>query len=459
MKILELNKLCEVLRITPVPVTPIKIKRVVTSVNDIDNNTLVFHLNKKLTINVKKFEQLQHCYIVTDQPLLKNNLYLKEKFLFVLDIDRTYEQFIKYYRSLFSIKTIAVTGTCGKTTTKEMIKQVLAKEYHITGTVLSKNSLRFNHDYLMDIDDTKTYGVYETALTEPGEIIYSAKFFKPSIGVITNIGIDHLSGCKTLDNYIRAKGEMISALKNKGTLIINGDDENIKKIDFSTYKGKLKTFGIKHKSDYTASKIRFEHDKMCFTLYHKKEKYKVSIPCLGEHNVYNALSALAVLDILGMPLKKAITHIASFKPIKSHFEIHKGLNDSVIIDDTWSSNPTSIKAAFKTFNYRGNTKVVVLGNISYLGHFASEQCKEIGKMIVDYEIDYLVTIDQFSKQIGDEAILNGMDEKNIFHCHNEDEIKMVLSRLLKPNVRVLFKTSMLDNKMKNIIKHLIKDDR
>lgn len=459
MKILELNKLCEVLRITPVSKKPIKIKHVVTSVNDIDSHTIVFHLNKKLTLDVRKIEKLQHCYIITDQPLLKDNLYLKERFLFVLDIEKTYEQFIEYYRRLFSIKTIAVTGTCGKTTTKEMIKQVLEKKYHVTGTVLSKNSLRFNHDYLMDIDDTKAYGVYETALTEPGEIIYSAKFFKPSIGVITNIGIDHLSGCKTIDNYIRAKGEMLSALENKGILIINGDDENIKKIDFSTFKGKILTTGIKRKSDYSASNIRFGHNKMHFILHHQKEKYEVSISGLGEHNVYNALTALAVLDALGIPLEETIEHIASFKPVKSHFEIHKGLNNSIIIDDTWSSNPTSIKAAFKTFNKKGKTKIAVLGNISYLGHFALEQCKEIGKMIVDYDIDYLITIDQFSKEIGNKAISYGMDEKNIFHCHNQDEIKMVLTRLLKPNVMVLFKTSMSDNKMKNIIKHVIKDDR
>jgi len=455
LKTLDLNNICEVLGIKYLGRDTTTIEKVVTSVSEIENQTLVFHLHKIASLNIKKLESLNNCIIITDQPLLKKYRHLIDKFIYVLDVEKTYEQFIMYYRLLFDVKTIGVTGTCGKTTTKEMIKQVLGKKYQVTGTILSKNSLRFNHQYLMDIDDSTNYGVYEMGLTDPGNILYSAKFFKPSIGVITNIGIDHLSGCKTLENYILAKSEMLAALENKGTLVINGDCENTQKIDFSQFKGKILTIGKHTKFDYNASHIRFGKNSMHFIL---NQKFEVTIPGLGEHNVYNALTALAVLDTLGMSMEESIADLASFKPVKSHFEIHKGINHSTIIDDTWSSNPTSMKAAFEAFKVKHKTKVAVLGNISYLGEFALEQCKEIGKMVVDYQIDYLITIDSFSKKIGEAAITYGMDIEHVFHCKNDEDIKNVLYHLIKPDVVVLFKTSMLDNKINKIIKYFIKGD-
>ncbi len=452
--------LCKLLDIKTVSEKPIMIDHIKTSVLDIDHNTVIFNLHKTHTLNIRRLENFENCYIITDQPILKSYRHLKHRFLFVFDIEKAYDKFIDYYRSLYNnIKTVAITGTCGKTTTKEMIKQVLEKKYQTTGTILSKNSLRFNLDYLLDIDESKQFGVYETALTDPGQIIYSAKFFKPSVGVITNIGIDHLSGCKTMDNYILAKGEMLAALENKGTLIINSDDANIKKIDFSSFRGKILGFGIKHKTDYYASDIKYQDDMIHFNLNHKNKQYEVKVPGIGEHNVYNALAALAVLDVLGMDLSLAVKYLASYKHIRAHLEKLEGLNGSTIIDDTWSSNPTSLHAAFSALKDTKVTKVAVLGNISYLGDFVLEQCKNIAKMVVDYKIDYLVTIDAFSNRIGEEAIKLGMERNKVLHCKNEEELKQVLTELLRPNVLVLFKTSMFDRKIKTIIKQFIKEGK
>ncbi len=455
MEVIDLNNICELFKINKIQEKPIMIKNIVKNIAEIDNDTLVFHLNKTIELDEKKFALLHHCYIVTDQPVLTNISHLQKQFLFVLDVQQYYEKFINYYRELFPITTVAVTGTCGKTTTKEMIKQILSKKYRVTGTILSKNSLSFNHDYLMKIDKSIQYGIYETGLTDPGNIIHSCHYFKPSIGVITNIGIDHLSGCKSLDNYIRAKGEMLAGLQYKGTLVINGDDEAIKKIDFTPYKGKIITFGIKNDADFFATNIRNENLGMKFSLIFQKHKYEAYVPGFGEHNVYNALAALAVLKVLGFDLQEAIYHLVSFKHIHSHLEFHKGINNSTIVDDTWSSNPTSMKAAFAVFNEKYRTKIAVLGNISYLGDYALEQCKYIGKMVVDYKVDYLITKDAFSKQIGKEAVNYGMDKSHIFYCNNEVEMNRTLNNLIKPQTIVLFKISMFDKSMQNIIKSLI----
>lgn len=448
MKKFDLNKLCGILKIPRISDKPIIIKNVKTSISQINDNTLIFHLRKTETLNVNRLSNLENCFIITDQVPLKEFRPVRNKMIYVNDIEEAYRKFIDFYRNRFNIKTVAITGTCGKSTTKEMIKQTLAQNYHTIGTVASKNSLRYNHDYLMEMDDNTEYGIYEVALTNPGQIIHTSRFFKPSIGVITNIGIDHLSGCRTLDNYILAKGEMLTALGDKGTLIINNDDENIKKLDFSVFKGKIVTFGIRNKSDIYADNIKFKDGEIHFVL---NNKYYVKVPGLGIHNVYNALAALSVLNELKIDIHEAIKGLEKYQPMKSHFEIIRGINNSIIVDDTWSSNPTSVKAALETMHLVKGTKVLVIGYISYLGDHALAQAKEIGKMVVKYKIDYLVTIDNFSKHIGLEAIRQGMDESRVFHCQNEDELNSVLYHLLEPNVYVLFKTSMFDRKIGSII--------
>lgn len=457
MEAIELYKICAILNIEKAINKQIIIKNVVTTINEIADNTLVFHLYKTQEIDEKKFKTLQNCYVITDQPTLINQKYLQIYSINVTDVDDAYKQFVNFYRNLFPIPVVAITGTCGKTTTKEIIKQVLEKKYKISATMYSKNSLRFNHDYLMSIDGTTDAAVFETGLTDPGNIISSCSFFKPNIGVITNIGIDHLSGCKTFNNYIRAKGEMLAGLQYKGILIFNSDDKNIKRINLTPFKGTILSFGIENKANFYGTNIRNGKNGVNFRLIYKDKEYEVYVPGLGEHNVYNALGALAVLKTMGLKLEETISHLATFKHVKSHLERHNGLNNSIIIDDTWSSNPTSVKSAFKVLKSMKKTKIAVLGNISYLGDFALEQCKEIGKMIVDYKIDYLITKDAFSKQIGKEAERFGMNKKHIFYCNSENEITTILESLLKPKTIVLFKMSMFDKSMVKVMEYFIKD--
>lgn len=456
MKYFDINKLCEILHLKPIDKEPIMIKNCQTSLYGMNHDTVIFHLYKTETLDIKRLEKLNNCFIITDQPLLKKFVRVKKHFLYVNDIEKAYERFINFYRNQFRITTVAVTGTCGKSTTKEMIKQILSKKYRVTGTIGSRNSLRNNHDYLMEIDDNIDFGVYETAITDPGQLIYSAKFFKPLVGVITNIGIDHLSGCRTLENYIRAKGELLTVLNNdKGILVINGDDENIAQLDFSSYQGKIIRCSLKNDADFYATNITEKNDSTAFILHHQHKKYQVTIPTIGEHNVYNALLALAVVTALGMDIVEAIICISTFKPLRAHLEMFSGINGSTIIDDTWSSNPTSVKAALEVLQKLKGDKVLVIGNISYLGDAARDQAIEIGKMVVNYGVDRLITIDNFSKQIGTAAINRGMNPRHVIHCESFEVLDDTIRSLLRPDVFILFKTSMLDNKVKRIIGNYI----
>jgi len=450
-----LNEITKLLNV-PTQEEDLPIYHISNDINNIDNDTLVFHINKKEELNSQQFNLLNNCFIVTDQPILINEN-KASCFFHVLDVEMAYRVFVNYYRELFNIPVVAITGTCGKTTTKEMITQILEKKFNVAKTRGNINRLDKDFNYLLSIDEETNYAVFETAISYPGDLIYGCRFFKPTIGVITNIGIDHLSGCKTIDNYIRTKGELLAGLNYQGILIINNDDESIKKINFSPFKGKILTYGINNTSDYQAIDILYQKNGMSFTIKVKELCYPVYIPGYGNHNVYNAVASLAVLDQLGINLEEAIEAIANIEYISSHLAFHKGIKNSTIVDDTWSSNPTSMEAAFAVLKEMGKNKVkiAVLGKISYLGDYALEQYEKIGKMIVDYGIDVLITLDSFSKQIGKSAINYEMKNNRIIHCKNELDLKETIEALLDVNTIVLFKVSMFEKKVQKLIQDFI----
>ena len=461
MKSLSLNEIYKVLKLNDNLRETIEIKHLTDDITKIKDNTVAFHIKRDEELNISKFKELNNCFIITDQPLLNSEVLDEEKFIHVLNVNKAYQKIINYYRNLFDIPVIAITGTCGKTTTKEMIRQILEKKYQVAATISNKNNLAYNNDYLFSIDEDTDFGVFETAISYPGNLITGCSFFKPTIGVITNIGIDHLSGCKTMENYIRAKGEMLAGLGYQGTLIINNDDENIRKINFKPYKGNMITFGIKNKSDYYADKIEYLDTGMEFSLIHQNQENRVFVPSFGIHNVYNALAALSVLSVLGIDIDYSIKELSKVEFIRSHLEFHKGINNSTIIDDTWSSNPTSLKAALEVLKEKGKDKVkiVILSKISYLGNYAEEEYEKIGKMINDYGIDFIITTDSHSKKIGLSAFNYGM--KPEFHLHSQDnnELRNYLECLLDKNSIALFKTSMFEQTITDVIKELIKEKK
>lgn len=455
MEKIYLNDILKALNVNE-RVKNVLIHRVKDNIKKLGENTLVFHLNKDEELDQEEFKKYKTCYIVTDQPILKNFIN-KDKYIYVDNIVNAYRKFTDYYRNLFDLIVIAVTGTCGKTTTKEMIAQALKNKYKVVNTIGSKNNIKFHHDYLLRINKETDYAVFETAITHPGHLIFNCEFFKPQIGIITNIGIDHLNWCKTLNNYIRTKAEILVGLKNKGHLIINNDDANIKKIDFSNYKGEIITIGTVNSSDYFGKNIVQLNNKVKYTLINKNKEYIIEVPGNGTHNVYNSLEAIACLGILGISIEEASQYLSSYVPIRSHTEIKKGINDSVIIDDTWSSNPTSMKAALEVLSELGKNKrkIAVIGKISYLGEFKSSYYKQIAGDLIKHNVDTLITIDKDSRKIAKYAESIGMAKENIIAVETKEELSKILNNVLNENVIALFKTSMLDKGSQEIIKEIV----
>ncbi len=326
--------------------------------------------------------------------------------LHVKNVMQAFWMFVQHYRELFNIPVVALTGTCGKTTTKEMIRHILSKDWPVQATISSINEPRQSLPYLTGIENHTKAAIFELGLGNSGNIAHQCMIYQPTIGIITNIGVHHLDGCKNLEGYIKAKSEIIDGIREGGTLIINADDENTKKIPLQQFKGKIVRFGFQEDADYKASKIQYSAGGMKFILHKNKERYNVFIPGYGDHQVYNALAALAAVNEMGVSIQKAILRLRSFKNMERHLEFSKGLGNSTIIDDTWTNNPTSIEAALKVLSSVGKDKkqIVILGDIKRLGNFEQKYHREIGSLVAKQNISILITIGSRAEDIGKQAL-------------------------------------------------------
>lgn len=417
------------------------IKNVVTKPNRLKNNTLLFHFTKrKIDWNLHIFNQSN--VIVTGNPFdVKKYADKNVTIVKVNNINQAYWEFVHFYRNLFQIPVIGVTGTCGKTTTTEMINMILSKNYKVQSTFDGKNGLSQNLSYLLGIDDSIDAAVFELGVDSPGCIQFSCKYFQPQIGVLLNIGTYHLLHCKTLDNYIKAKAELLEGLAFKGTLILNSDDKNIKKIDLNCFKGKIIYFGFNDESQFQAKNIRYVKEGMKFNLHFQNETYQFYVPGYGEQNVYNTLAAIAASHAAGVDIKEASECLVSFKPVRRHLQFKSGINGCTVIDDTWNCNPPSMECALKVLKAMANSRktIAVLGYMPQLGVTGYDEYSKIGEKVIEAGIGVIITIGDEAKQIGIEALQNGFDKNNVYFCKNATDLYEVLNTLLDKDTLVLFK--------------------
>lgn len=433
---------------------------VTTIPKGIRDKTLYIDLYKTLMADFKAISKNKPFVAVTENPGRFENLGGNVVVIKVKNIVNAYWNFVDYYRSQFNIPVIGVTGTCGKTTTKEMIKHILSSKYNnIVATYKSRNQRPYNLEYMLKIDDSTQIADMEMGVTYPQDLSIYCRYFKPQIGVVTNIGVDHLAHCGTPENYIKAKSRLLDGMGNKGTLILNMDSENIQKINLSNFKGKIIYYGFNNQADFEGCDLKRTEKGIEFSLKCRNKNYEVFIPVSGDFNAYNALAAIAAAHEAGIEIDEAIEKLKSFKNIEKHFEIRNGIKGSIIIDDTWSTNPTSAEAALRMLkNYsEGKKTVAILGRMNLLGKYSTEFHRQIGKKTAEFGIDYLVTTDNTSKDIGNAALENGISAEHIYCCSNLNEIMYVLNNLLDKNTVVLVKVSMLDSYQDLMDKLIIKN--
>ncbi|MEH7114225.1 UDP-N-acetylmuramoyl-tripeptide--D-alanyl-D-alanine ligase [Neobacillus niacini] len=403
-------------------------------------NVLIF-IQKKFKFDLNYIKSRLPCAIVIDDFYDNLTSIQGLTVIKVTNVKSALWKFVHYYRQLFTIPVVAITGTCGKTTTKEMIAHILRGNKIVQSTVSSANSRLAHLHYLIGINEHTDAAVFETAVGMPGDVRNACRYFKPTIGIITNIGACHLNACKTIDAYVKAKGEMVDGLSDGGVLILNADDEKTKSISLVNFKGKIVYFGIKNSADFRAIDIQYSEGGMSFTLKCKHGTYPMFIPGYGDHQVANALAALAAVNEIGITMNQAAKRLQSFKNLGRHLEIVTGYNGATIIDDTWNFNTTSLEAGMKVLNHvaNGKQRVALFTDMASLGDYSIQLHKEAGEIVNKYGVDTIITVGNRAKEMANYALELGLN-CTVHSFTDYNQVHTLLKEILDENSTILIKS-------------------
>ncbi|MBU1727201.1 MAG: UDP-N-acetylmuramoyl-tripeptide--D-alanyl-D-alanine ligase [Candidatus Omnitrophica bacterium] len=336
----------------------------------------------------------------------------------------------RYQRRKFGIPVVAVTGSNGKTTTKEMISWVLSRKFKVLKNEGTKNNNIGLPMTLVNLDESYDIAVLELGTNHPGEIEYLAKVCEPNIGVITNIGESHLEFLRDLEGVFREKSGLIKNLKRPCISILNADDSLLSGALNKKGKNGL-SFGISinRESDFFASGIKAKSGRLEFLL---NQKSKCSLNTPGRFNVYNALFAAGVAVFLGMEYKDITGALSDFGFPKNRLRLIE-LGDVRFIDDTYNSNPFSLRHALEALNQidTAGRKIVVMGDMLELG-----ECKEL----LHYEAgqkaasvcDVFISVGKLSEFAVEAMRSSGFDLGNLFSCENSIQAREVLFTRVSP---------------------------
>jgi len=375
----------------------------------------------------------------------------KPFFIQVPDTLTAYQEIARSYRKKFHPTVIGVTGSNGKSTTKEMIASVAESRYSTL-----KNKGNFNNHIGLPMTLFNLHGEIEVAVLEMGmsnigEIKRLCEISVPSIGVVTNVGIAHLG---SIDKVREAKGELISYLGEKGTAILNNDDPNV-----SSYRercaGRVITFGIKNEADIRAGIISREGRGHKIRLRYEGDKREMTLPAPGFHNIYNALAAAAAGIALNIGLDEISEALESYSPLPMRMEYIR-VGNVLIINDAYNANPSSMQAAIKTLSAMSEKgkKILVAGDMLELGDKSDEAHREMARMAVQEGIDYLFSLGDKSHIAAKEAMSSGMARDRVYRCEDLMETVLILDEELEDGDCVMIKGSR-GMKMERIVEELI----
>lgn len=327
----------------------------------------------------------------------------------------------RFYKEKYNLPTVAITGSVGKTTTKDMISSVLTMKYNTV-----KTQGNFNNDLglpltVFRLEHKHEALVLEMGMSHFGEIHYLASIAKPNIAVITNIGMSHIENLGSQENICRSKMQICDFFDENGILIVNGDDKFLKQ----AHKGiKTVTYGIENKNcDYVAENIQnLGINGSKFVVMIDGKNYMAEVKVAGMHNVYNALAAIAVGKIMGIKEEDILEGIREFQLTGMRMEV-KHFGDITVIDDCYNSAPDSIKAALSVLSdTNAKRKIAVLGDVLEMGEFAETELYKIGENLP--KIDCLITVGNIAKYIA-----NGAKEKGFTDILSFETVEEAISFL------------------------------
>ncbi|MDK2820675.1 MAG: UDP-N-acetylmuramoyl-tripeptide--D-alanyl-D-alanine ligase [Clostridia bacterium] len=338
---------------------------------------------------------------------------------------------------------VAVTGSSGKTSTKNLVASVLSTNFKVLKTTGNHNNEIGLPLTLLNLTPEHQVAVVEMAMRGPGQIAALAEIAEPNVGVITNIGTSHLELLGSINNIASAKGELLTSLPPEGVAILNGDDQWCRRLA-NKCGCRVLYYGVKNPADVSAKDIKYlDWEGTEFkVVFPDEEEVKIKIPVLGLHNVYNSLAALTVGYHLGLKPKNMIKGFTEWPVEGMRQELKVGPKGSMVFNDAYNANPESMKAALKVLETLPGRKIAVLGDMRELGHEAVNLHKELGRVVAKAGIYRLITVGKLAKKIATGAMEAGMSPKQIFICFAHREAAKYLKDLGKGDI-VLFKGSRL----------------
>ena len=345
-------------------------------------------------------------------------------------------------RDRLPVRMVGVTGTNGKSTTKEMIAGIAGVRYKTLKTQGNLNNHIGLPLSLLQLDASHEVAVLEMGMSAAGEIRRLAEIARPEIGVITNISEAHMVHLKTLKQVQAVKGELYEALSAEGTAIVNADDPLVRDLA-KGLRARTITYGIDHPADVHASDISpRESIGFDFTVTLFDQKIPMHLPLLGYYNIYNALAAVATGHSLGIPPDAMNAGLAQFQVMPQRSEIlhHKSM---ILINDAYNANPQSMRQALDTlkrFQVSGR-KFFVAGDMLELGSLEEEAHLRLGKEVAQQGLDYLVTVGPRARLAAESSIKNGMPENRVAALDDHQEAVDFLMRHAKSGDCLLFKGS------------------
>jgi UDP-N-acetylmuramoyl-tripeptide--D-alanyl-D-alanine ligase len=344
------------------------------------------------------------------------------------------------HRARFSIPLVAVTGSNGKTTTKELIAAVLARRFSVL-----KSEASFNNQWGLPLTLLRLTSVHEAAVVEigtnqSGEIATLAALAAPTLGVVTTVAEVHTEFLGSLEGVREEKAALVRALPVSGVAVLNADDPRVLGMAADTG-ARVVTFGTTPAGDvHVASAVTEDSESIGFTLEHDGERAAVRLALVGRHNVINALAAAATGVALGLSLAEIAQGLAAARAVKGRC-VWREANGVRILDDTYNANPVSVRAALETVTAsRGRGRlVVVLGDMLELGSFADEAHREVGRLVAALGADELVGVGPRARLTVEAARVAGLSEAR--HVLTFEDTVAHLLKHLAPDDVVLVKGS------------------
>ena len=385
-----------------------------------------------------------------------NNVDIDNKEINVIEVNDTaiaLGDIARFYKEKFEIPFIAVTGSVGKTTTRDMVHSTISAKYNSLKNVGNLNNHFGVPLTLFNLNKDHECAVIEMGMSGFNEIEYLVNIVKPQIGIISNIGYSHIEHLGSREGIFKAKMEITTNFDENSLLIVNGDDDCLKTLRSEKLDYKLKTFGFEKYNDIYCESFEINEDSMNFVAVVNEKKEEFFIPTVGKHNIYNAMAAILVGINLNMTTEEIKEGLKNFECTKNRLDIIKN-NKLTIIDSVYNASIDSMSAALNVLGRYKNRRVAILGDMFEMGEFSEFAHRQVGKAAIG-NTDILIAIGKDSEFIVKEIKENNMNPDNIYYFKTKEDAIKHLDEIIKENDTILVKASR-GMHLEDVVKYLNK---